>query len=213
MRARNACSPCRLTLAVGSLSKGVPRRAQVLGKGAFGTVFYAEDGAKQAYACKSISKAKLITDVRARLRPAAARGPAAAPRQRPTVRGCAGQEDVKDVRREIEVLNLVSDHGNVAALQATFEDAQNVHMVLELCRGGELFDRIISKGTFTEQTAAGAPPAAPTRPRPPACASSAALPAPAGPAAAGAPNSAGVGPLWCRRRPHGRAGWAPARVS
>lgn len=137
----------------------MPRRAQVLGKGAFGTVFYAEDGAKQAYACKSISKAKLITDVRASLPPAAARGPAAASWQRPMVRACAGQEDVKDVRREIEVLNLVSDHGNVAALQATFEDAQNVHMVLELCRGGELFDRIISKGTFTEQTAAGAPPA------------------------------------------------------
>jgi len=96
---------------------------------------------------------------RARLAPpAAARGPAAASWQRPMVRACAGQEDVKDVRREIEVLNLVSDHGNVAALQATFEDAQNVHMVLELCRGGELFDRIISKGTFTEQTAAGAPP-------------------------------------------------------
>ena len=37
---------------------------QVLGKGAFGTVYHAEDGAKQAFACKSISKAKLITDVR-----------------------------------------------------------------------------------------------------------------------------------------------------
>ena len=37
---------------------------QVLGKGAFGTVFLAEDGAKQAFACKSISKAKLITEAR-----------------------------------------------------------------------------------------------------------------------------------------------------
>ena len=71
--------------------------------------------------------------------------------------GCLRQEDVKDVRREVEVLNLVSDHANVAALQATYEDTQHVHMVLELCRGGELFDRIISKGTFTEKTAAGRP--------------------------------------------------------
>ena len=71
--------------------------------------------------------------------------------------GCLRQEDVKDVRREVEVLNLVSDHANVAALQATYEDTQHVHMVLELCRGGELFDRIISKGTFTEKTAAGKP--------------------------------------------------------
>ena len=61
------------------------------------------------------------------------------------------------MRREVEVLNLVSDHANVAALQATYEDTQHVHMVLELCRGGELFDRIISKGTFTEKTAAGRP--------------------------------------------------------
>lgn len=37
---------------------------QVLGKGAFGTVYHAEDGAKQSFACKSISKAKLITEVR-----------------------------------------------------------------------------------------------------------------------------------------------------
>ena len=37
---------------------------QVLGKGAFGTVYLAEDGVKQAFACKSISKAKLITEVR-----------------------------------------------------------------------------------------------------------------------------------------------------
>jgi calcium-dependent protein kinase len=52
-------------------------------------------------------------------------------------------------------LNLVSDHEHVAELYDAYEDEKAVHMVLELCKGGELFDRIISKGTFSERMAAG----------------------------------------------------------
>ena len=66
------------------------------------------------------------------------------------------QEDKDDVRREVQVLNLVSDHPHVAELIEVFEDARAIHLVLELCRGGELFDRVVSKGTFTERMAAGA---------------------------------------------------------
>lgn len=65
------------------------------------------------------------------------------------------QEDFDDVQREVEILQLVSDNEHVAELYDTFEDDKAVHMVLELCKGGELFDRIISKGTFTERMAAG----------------------------------------------------------
>lgn len=32
----------------------------------------------------------------------------------------------------------------------TFEDHKNVYLVMELCRGGELFDRIIEQGYFSE---------------------------------------------------------------
>lgn len=65
------------------------------------------------------------------------------------------QEDFDDVQREVEILQLVSDNEHVAELYDTYEDDKAVHMVLELCKGGELFDRIISKGTFTEKMAAG----------------------------------------------------------
>lgn len=66
------------------------------------------------------------------------------------------QEDRQDVRREVEVLNLVSDHPNVAELVEVFEDSKAIYLVLELCKGGELFDRVVAKGTFTERMAAGA---------------------------------------------------------
>ena len=38
------------------------------------------------------------------------------------------------------------DHPNVVKLHETFEDAKNIYLVLELCTGGELFDRIIEQG-------------------------------------------------------------------
>ena len=65
------------------------------------------------------------------------------------------QEDVHDIQREVQVLRLVGKHENVAELISVFEDSSNVHLILELCRGGELFDRVVAKGTFSEKMAAG----------------------------------------------------------
>ena len=56
--------------------------------------------------------------------------------------------------QEVEVLHLVSDHPNIAQLKGAFEDKAHVHLVLEICNGGELFDRIVSKGNLTEKQAA-----------------------------------------------------------
>lgn len=65
------------------------------------------------------------------------------------------QEDVHDIQREVQVLRLVGKHENVAELISVFEDSSYVHLILELCRGGELFDRVVAKGTFSEKMAAG----------------------------------------------------------
>lgn len=62
---------------------------------------------------------------------------------------------MKDVQREVQVLRLIGKHENVAELINVFEDSTYVHLVLELCKGGELFDRVVAKGTFTEKMAAG----------------------------------------------------------
>jgi calcium-dependent protein kinase len=42
---------------------------------------------------------------------------------------------------------------NVVELKGAYEDKQSVHLVMELCAGGELFDRIIAKGHYTERAA------------------------------------------------------------
>ncbi|CAK68017.1 unnamed protein product (macronuclear) [Paramecium tetraurelia] len=55
-------------------------------------------------------------------------------------------------RREIEIMRNL-DHPNIIKLFETFEDVRNVYLVMELCEGGELFDRIIDKGHFSENEA------------------------------------------------------------
>jgi serine/threonine protein kinase len=45
------------------------------------------------------------------------------------------------------------DHPNCVNLIALFQSPKKVYMVLELLTGGELFDRIISKGSFSEKEA------------------------------------------------------------
>ena len=45
------------------------------------------------------------------------------------------------------------DHPNVIKLFEFFEDDRYVYLVMELCEGGELFDKIVAKGKFTESMA------------------------------------------------------------
>nr|GMD58908.1 calcium-dependent protein kinase 26-like [Ipomoea batatas] len=98
-----------------------------LGHGQFGTTFLCtEKKSGLKYACKSIAKRKLLT-----------------------------KEDVDDVRREIEIMHHLAGHPNVVSIKGSYEDAVAVHVVMELCAGGELFDRIVKRGHYSERQAAG----------------------------------------------------------
>ncbi|KAI3823444.1 hypothetical protein L1987_04880 [Smallanthus sonchifolius] len=45
-------------------------------------------------------------------------------------------------------------HPNIVTLKDTYEDDNAVQIVMELCEGGELFDRIVARGHYTERAAA-----------------------------------------------------------
>ncbi|XWS48634.1 hypothetical protein CRYUN_Cryun13aG0093200 [Craigia yunnanensis] len=58
---------------------------------------------------------------------------------------------VEDVRREVKILKALSGHKHMIKFHDAFEDANNVYIVMELCEGGELLDRILSRGgRYTE---------------------------------------------------------------
>ena len=98
-----------------------------LGRGEFGITYLCTDReTKEALACKSISKRKLRTAI-----------------------------DVEDVRREVAIMSTLPEHPNVVKLKGAYEDEENVHIVMELCEGGELFDRIVARGHYSERAAAG----------------------------------------------------------
>ncbi|KAG6778232.1 hypothetical protein POTOM_018086 [Populus tomentosa] len=97
-----------------------------LGQGQFGTTYLCTDiSTGIEYACKSISKRKLIS-----------------------------KEDVEDVRREIQIMHHLAGHKNIVTIKGAYEDPLYVHIVMELCSGGELFDRIIQRGHYSERKAA-----------------------------------------------------------
>jgi len=56
-------------------------------------------------------------------------------------------------RTEVRILQTL-DHPNVIKLYEYFEDETNVYLVMEVCSGGELFERIIEKEYFSEKYAA-----------------------------------------------------------
>jgi len=55
-------------------------------------------------------------------------------------------------KNEIEIMKKL-DHPNIIKLYEIFEDSRYVYLVMEVCSGGELFERITAKGHFSEAEA------------------------------------------------------------
>ncbi|CAI0429760.1 unnamed protein product [Linum tenue] len=51
---------------------------------------------------------------------------------------------IEDVRREVKILRALTGHNNLVQFYDAYEDSDNVYIVMELCEGGELLDRILS---------------------------------------------------------------------
>ncbi|XP_010268657.1 PREDICTED: CDPK-related kinase 5-like isoform X2 [Nelumbo nucifera] len=61
---------------------------------------------------------------------------------------------IEDVRREVKILRALTGHNNLVQFYDAYEDHDNVYIVMELCEGGELLDRILSRGgKYTEEDA------------------------------------------------------------
>ncbi|CAH1421059.1 unnamed protein product [Lactuca virosa] len=61
---------------------------------------------------------------------------------------------IEDVRREVKILRALTGHNNLVQFYDAYEDHEKVYVVMELCEGGELLDRILSRGgKYTEDDA------------------------------------------------------------
>ncbi len=54
---------------------------------------------------------------------------------------------------EIDILSTLS-HPNIIKLHSIYEDKATLYIVMEECKGGELFQRIVEKGQYSERDAA-----------------------------------------------------------
>eukprot|EP00955_Chlamydomonas_euryale_P086864 364253-Chlamydomonas_euryale.AAC.1 len=63
-------------------------------------------------------------------------------------------EEVEDMRGEVQILHHLSGHPNVVNVLDVYEDKYNVCIAMDLCTGGELFDAIVARGSYSEKVAA-----------------------------------------------------------
>ncbi|EFJ13416.1 hypothetical protein SELMODRAFT_450109, partial [Selaginella moellendorffii] len=119
----------RCRIVAGASDQGIGDNYELgeeLGRGQFGVIRLCRHRSTgERLACKSIAKAKLTSAA-----------------------------DVRDVQREIEIMQQLAGNPHIVGLRDVVEDDESVHMVMELCEGGELFDRIVERKMYCERDAA-----------------------------------------------------------
>ncbi|CAI5498735.1 unnamed protein product [Closterium sp. Naga37s-1] len=97
-----------------------------LGVGQFGVIrACVSRSTGQVMACKAISKERILA-----------------------------QEDAEDVAKEVRVMQQLRGHPHIVKIHRAMEDSQHVHIIMEICRGGDLFDRVKAGGRLSERSAA-----------------------------------------------------------
>jgi len=64
-----------------------------------------------------------------------------------------GKDYEKNLKMEVDILKKVN-HPNIIALKELFDTPDKLYLIMELVTGGELFDKIVEKGSYTEHEAA-----------------------------------------------------------
>eukprot|EP00271_Cylindrocystis_brebissonii_P019498 TRINITY_DN593_c0_g1_i1.p1 TRINITY_DN593_c0_g1~~TRINITY_DN593_c0_g1_i1.p1 ORF type:complete len:741 (+),score=56.69 TRINITY_DN593_c0_g1_i1:339-2561(+) len=60
----------------------------------------------------------------------------------------------EDLWSEVLLMGSLPRHSNIVKLEAVYEEGNNVHVIMELCEGGDLFDFIAEHGRCTEAESA-----------------------------------------------------------
>eukprot|EP01120_Amphizonella_sp_Union-15-10_P007057 TRINITY_DN2347_c0_g2_i1.p1 TRINITY_DN2347_c0_g2~~TRINITY_DN2347_c0_g2_i1.p1 ORF type:complete len:293 (+),score=59.80 TRINITY_DN2347_c0_g2_i1:66-944(+) len=62
------------------------------------------------------------------------------------------KDDIRLLKQQIDLMKRL-EHSNIVKLYEIYESEEKVYIVMELVNGGELFDRIVDKGYYSEKNA------------------------------------------------------------